>query len=72
MDSIEWIIDSGASSNMRMRKAWIEDWNYRRHEVIVVNNERVYTEGTGDVMVGLNCKNFNAVKKIKDVLYVQD
>jgi hypothetical protein len=55
-----------------MRKTWIEEWNYRRYEVTVVNSERVYIEGTRDVMVKLNCENSNAVKIVKDVLYVQD
>jgi hypothetical protein len=54
MDSIEWIIDSGASSRMSMRKDWIEDWNYWRLEVTVVNKKRVCTEGTVDVTVKKN------------------
>jgi hypothetical protein len=69
MDS-EWLIYSRAGSHMSVRKDWIEDLNYRRQEVSVANNEKVYTEGSGDVMVKLNYKNSNAIKIIKCVLYV--
>jgi hypothetical protein len=44
--------------------------SYRRQEVSVVNSEKVYTEGTGDVMIKLNYKNSNAITKMKCILYV--
>jgi hypothetical protein len=53
---------------MSMRKARLEDLKYRRQEVIATNIEKVYTEGTGDVMVKLNCEYSNAAKTIMDVL----
>jgi hypothetical protein len=45
---------------MSMRKVW--------QEVTATNNEKVYAQETGDVIVKLNFEYSNAAKTIKDVL----
>jgi hypothetical protein len=59
---------------MSMRKDWFEDMNYRRKEVTVANNEKVYSykERTEDVMEKLNCKIPMLLRQLRVFLYVPE
>ena len=67
----EWIIDSGATSHMSMRK----DWMINLHQVdgnniTTANGEKIIYSGAGNVAINLN-RNGNIVfKTVTDVAYV--
>jgi hypothetical protein len=59
---------------MSMRKDWFEDMNYRRKEVAVANNDKVYSskDRTRDVTVKFDCGNSDAIRQLRMLLYVPE
>lgn len=52
----EWYIDSGATSHMTGEKEWFINFSEEEigREVTIANDEKLYTAGTGDVVVNIN------------------
>lgn len=63
-----WILDSGCSSHMTNRKDWMSDFSPNvKSEITTANNEKIYSDGVGNVNVTFND---NVNKVITDTLYV--
>lgn len=64
----EWLVDSGCSTHMTMRKDWLENFSCNKSStVIVANNDKLCGQGFGNVPVVLSD---NSYKTITDVTYV--
>lgn len=65
----EWYVDSGATAHMTGKKDWIVNYTVDTiKEVTIANNEKLSTDGRGDVQIDL--ADNSCVKTITDVVYV--
>lgn len=69
-DNSDWIVDSGCTTHMSMRKDWFVKYSTKdSKEITVANNQKLKSNGVGDVEVNLKD---DVQKTITDVIYVPD
>lgn len=71
--SDDWIIDSGCSAHMTMKKQSLLNLrDVKNKSVTVANNSSIAVEGAGEVELELIVENKNSHVTMKNVLYVPD
>lgn len=64
--SLDWYIDSGATSHMSNRKDWYATMSSHVTPITVANKEQLLSHGKGTVNIHIS----DSVNKISDVLYI--